>query len=63
MANENAATNRSTQRFELARLSVVFGSLERGIGTALALLRVPLLIWALSLYQYGLYMAILGVVA
>jgi len=63
MANENVATNRSTQRFELARLSVVFGSLERGIGTALALLRVPLLIWALSLYQYGLYMAILGVVA
>lgn len=29
----------------------------------MALLRVPLLIWGLELYQYGLYMAILGVVS
>ena len=41
----------------------MFGGLERGIGSVAALMRVPLLIWGLELYQYGLYMAILGVVA
>ncbi len=54
---------RSARRFQLARLAVAFGGLDRGISAVVSLIRVPLLIWGLELYQYGLYMAILGLVA
>jgi O-antigen/teichoic acid export membrane protein len=60
---EPSAASRSARRFALARLAVAFGGLDRAIGTLASLLRVPLLIWALTLEQYGLYVAILGVVA
>ena len=63
MTPGHTSADRSARRFQLARLAVAFGGLERGIGSAASLLRIPLLIWGLELYQYGLYMAILGVVA
>ena len=63
MTPDSHTANRSARRFELARLAMVFGGIERGISSITSLMRVPLLIWGLELYQYGLYMAILGVVA
>lgn len=55
--------SRSGRRFQLARLAVAFGGMDRGVSSLLALVRVPLLVWGLGLYQYGLYMAILGLTA
>jgi O-antigen/teichoic acid export membrane protein len=60
---EPSSASRSARRFALARLAVAFGGLDKAVGTLASLLRVPLLIWALTLEQYGLYVAILGVVA
>lgn len=54
---------RSRARFGLARLAVIFGGVNQAVSSLAALIRVPLLIWGLDLEQYGLYMAILGVVS
>lgn len=41
----------------------MLGSAERAINTVASLLRVPLLLWGLGIQLYGLYVAILGIVA
>lgn len=63
MSSEVSSASRSAQRFALARLAVAFGGLDKAVRTIVSLLRVPLLVWALTLEQYGLYVAVLGVVA
>jgi O-antigen/teichoic acid export membrane protein len=55
--------SRAARRFELARLAITFGGLDRVVSSVVSLIRIPLLIWGLNLYQYGLYMAILGLAA
>ncbi len=60
---DSSPSARSRERFRLARLAVLVGAAEKGAQSFLALVRVPLLLWGLTLEQYGLYMAILGFVA
>src|SRR5438093_7868387 len=55
--------SRSAERFRLARLAVAFGSLESLIVGAALATRLALLVWGLGRRDYGLYMAVLGLVA
>jgi O-antigen/teichoic acid export membrane protein len=51
------------ERFRLARLAVVAGAGERVVATVVGAGRVALLAWALPSRDYGLYLAVLGIVA
>jgi O-antigen/teichoic acid export membrane protein len=55
--------SRSAERFRLARLAVVLGGVDRLLGSIASAVRVPLLLWGLGTREYGLYVAILGLVA
>src|SRR5438876_810814 len=55
--------SRSAERFRLARLAVAFGGLESLIVGAASASRLALLVWGLGRRDYGLYMAVLGLVA
>ncbi|HVN40833.1 MAG TPA: hypothetical protein VMW19_21935 [Myxococcota bacterium] len=61
--SDTESAQRSSERFRLARLAVVFGGVERGVAAAVSFARVPLLLWGLDLRDYGLWAAILGIVA
>lgn len=51
------------ERFRLARLAIFAGGAERAIGVLIGAARIPLLVWDLTIQDYGLYVAVLGVVA
>ena len=53
----------SRERFRLARLAVAAGAMERALGAVFGAARVALLAWGLSTRDYGLYVAVLGIVA
>ena len=56
------ASERAARRFRLARLAVALGIVERAVGAAASFVRIPLLLWGLGLHDYGLWVAILGIV-
>ena len=57
------STDHSRERFRLARLALAAGGLERVLGAVFGAARVALLAWGLSTRDYGLYVAVLGIVA
>lgn len=51
------------ERSRLARMAVVWGAMERFLGTPLGAARVALLAWSLTTSDYGLYITVLGVIS
>ena len=63
MTSTDSTPTRSAERFRLARLAVVLGGVDRVLGSVASAVRVPLLLWGLNTREYGMYVAILGLVA